>query len=382
LKLRLLKFDTINPEIYLQKKINENPELIRGMDRKELLEWIISLRSNFSDFYTFYLNKHGWEAEEFFITDSYLQKTAEELYGKKINFLKTQDKLKDLIHPVKGRRKLNVISDYIEHYKPDVILVREQTGIPSELWKYSSKHSLIVSRLAAPMPYKWAPSDFDLILTSTEVYKNFFEINNVRSIINDNGFDVRILQELLQSTKKYDATFVGGIGNRFWKKRTNLIEAISEMDNFKWWGYNGDVYPKEHQITKKWQGITSGIDMLQIYKDSKIVLNDYGEVAHGEGVNQRIFEVMGVGTLLLTRESETLTKKYPQNIFVTFTDIEDCKNKIRYYLENENEREDIARRGQNFILENYNYHSLMKILSENLKESYYRKFEPEHNLKI
>ncbi|HQY21449.1 MAG TPA: glycosyltransferase, partial [Ignavibacteria bacterium] len=63
-------------------------------------------------------------------------------------------------------------------------------------------------------------------------------------------------------------------------------------------------------------------------------------------------------------------------------DIEECKNKIIYYLENENEREDIARRGQNFILENYNYHSLMKILSENLKESYYRKFEPEHNLKI
>lgn len=378
MKLRLLKFDTINPEVYLRDKINENMDAVESMNRKELLEWIISQRANFSDFYTYNLRSHGWDAEEFIITDKYLEKTADELYGNKIRFIKTQDKIKDFLRPTKHRMKLNIITDYIRSYKPDVILVREQSGVPSDLWKNCTKHSLIVSRLAAPMPYKWAPSDFDVILTSTELYKNFFEINNVRSYINDNGFDVRILNELKNNEKKYDATFVGGLGNRFWKSRTKLIDSISKMDNFKWWGYNGDEFPEDHSLKSTWQGITSGLEMLQIYKDSKIVINDYGEIAHGEGVNQRIFEVMGVGTLLLTRDSEKLQSKYPSDIFVTFTDDNDCRIKINYYLEHETEREEIARRGQEFILENYNYDKLMKNLSDLLKDNYYKKFEPEH----
>ncbi|MBS1517259.1 MAG: glycosyltransferase family 1 protein [Bacteroidetes bacterium] len=382
MKLRLLKFDTINPELYLQKKIEGNKSNVEKMNRAELLEWIISLRSNFSDFYTYNLRQNGWEAEEFFITDTYLEKTAEELYGSKLGIINTKDRIKDLVRPIKGRRKMNIISDYIKQYKPDVILVREQTGIPSDIWRDSSKLSLIVSRLAAPLPYRWAPSDWDLILTSTEIYRSFFEINNVKSIINHNGFDTRILDELKNNGKKYDVTFVGGLGKRFWIKRTALIESVSEMDNFKWWGYNGDEFPRDHSLHKSWQGITSGLEMLQIYRDSKIVLNDYGEIANGEGVNQRIFEVMGVGSLLLTRETENLKKNYPDNIFVTFSDTEDCKRKINYYLQNVKEREEIAERGQKYIIENYNYLDLMKDLGDTLRSSYFNKFEPELQNKI
>ncbi|MBK8982183.1 MAG: glycosyltransferase family 1 protein [Ignavibacteria bacterium] len=377
MKLRLLKFDTINPEAYLKTKIVTNKDEIEKMGRKETLDWIISLRSNFSDFYTYYFRKHGWEAEEFFVTDIYLKKVADELYGNKLGIINSTDRIKNLIRPVKNRRKLNVISDYIKLYKPDVIFVREQTGIPSDLWKNSGKHSLIVSRLAAPLPYKWAPSDWDLILTSTMVYKKFFEINNVNSIINHNGFDFRILDELKAGEKKFDVTFIGGVGKRFWKKRTKLIEKLSEMENFKWWGYIEDEFPKDSLIIKAWQGITSGLDMLQIYKDSKIVVNDYVDMADGEGVNQRIFEVMGVGSLLLTRESETLKRNFPENVFATFGSDEDCKERIKYFLSNDAEREEIAKKGQEYIKSNYNYDNLMKDLSGLLRESYFTKFEPE-----
>lgn len=65
MKLRLLKFDTINPQIYLDKKIEENKELIEKMSRKELLDWIISTRGNFSDFYTYNLSKLGWRQKSF-----------------------------------------------------------------------------------------------------------------------------------------------------------------------------------------------------------------------------------------------------------------------------------------------------------------------------
>ncbi|MEO8664949.1 MAG: hypothetical protein ABI462_05575, partial [Ignavibacteria bacterium] len=63
MSLRLLKFDSINPQIYIIKEIEKNLEKFRMMKRAEFLEWIISTRGNFSDFYTYNLRPLGWETE-------------------------------------------------------------------------------------------------------------------------------------------------------------------------------------------------------------------------------------------------------------------------------------------------------------------------------
>lgn len=375
MKLRLLKFDTINPQIYLDKKIEEHKELIGKMSRKDLLEWIISTRGNFSDFYTYNLKKLGWETEEFFTNDHYIDKVADEVYGSGKKYRYFVQSIRNKIKPVKDRIKLNVIHAYVEKYKPDVILVREQTGIPSYFWKSFDSSTLLVSRLAAPVPRHWYPSDWDLILSSTEAYKTFFELNGVPTYINQNGFDERVLAELKDEGKKYEVTFAGGLGDRYWIKRTKCFEFVAENLDFKWWGYNYNKKSAENHLNKTWQGLTSGLEMLQIYKNSKIVLNDYGEIAGGVGVNQRLFETLGVGTFLLTRYSENLVKQYPANIFMTFKDEKDCVDKAKYFLSNGKEREEIALAGQKFVLENFNYHILMKDLNEVLKESYEKKFK-------
>jgi len=114
--------------------------------------------------------------------------------------------------------------------------------------------------------------------------------------------------------------------------------------------------------------------MLRIYKKSRIVFNDYGEIAENTGVNQRLFEVLGLGTFLLTREAVNFRKSFPENIFVTFRDEKDCLDKINYFLKNEKEREEIASAGQKYILENYRYEDLMKNIDVILKNSYRKKF--------
>lgn len=375
MKLRLLKFDTINPQIYLDKKIEENKEVIDGMNRKELLDWIISTRGNFSDFYTYNLNKLGWEAEEFFTNDYYIDKVADEVYGSSKKYKYFVQSVRNKIKPVKDRNKLNVIYTYVEKYKPDVILVREQTGIPSHFWRSFGSNTLLVSRLAAPIPRHWYPSDWDLILSSTQAYKIFFELNGVETYINQNGFDTRILSELKNEGKIYESTFVGGLGDRYWIKRTKCFEYFAANIDFKWWGYNYNKNSDDSNLNKTWQGLTSGLEMLQIYKNSKIVLNDYGEIAGGVGVNQRLFEALGVGTFLLTRFSENLIKRYPPDIFITFQDEKDCVDKAKYFLAHDKEREEIAAAGQKYIIENYNYEVLMKELDAVLKESYVKKFK-------
>jgi hypothetical protein len=347
------------------------------MSRKEFLAWIISLRANFSDFYTYNLRNIGWDAEEFIVTGCYIDKVEDELYGNAKNIVKLKSNLINRLRPVKDRRKLNIIKGYIDHYRPDVILVREQIGIPSEFWKSFSDKSLIVSRLAAPVPRFWSPADFDMILTSTEIYRQFFELNNVTSYINSNGFDERVLGELKPGDKKYNAVFVGGLGDKFWQARTKCFRYLAENIEMKWWGYNEEIFSESDPVRRSHQGITAGIEMLQIFKTSKIVFNDYGEIAAGMGVNQRIFEVLGVGSFLLTRKADNLDKSFPKDVFGTFVDEKDCLDKIKYFLKNEKEREEMAKAGQDFILNNFNYKDLSTELDRILKGKYKSKFNKD-----
>ena len=169
-KLRLLKFDTIHPQEFLKIKKEKWSDL-ETVPRKEYLERLIALRSNFSDFYTYNLPADQWEAEEFISNDDdYVSRVGKETPGFTIN--------KEFIKDVLLRRgdRLRIIERYINKYKPDIIFSREHSGIPSSFWQRFRKHTLIVARLAAPMPHMWHPNDFDLIYTSTEEFRIFFSI--------------------------------------------------------------------------------------------------------------------------------------------------------------------------------------------------------------
>lgn len=374
MKLRLLKFDTINPELYLTEKINKNLPQVKEMNRKEFLEWSISLRSNFSDFYTYNLNKLGWEAEEFLINDHYIDKVADELYGKSKKIKIFKESVKNIISPVRDRIKLNIILDYVRKFKPDVIFVREISGLPSNLWESFKSKVLLVNRIATIVPRHWSIRDWDLIFTSTKTYKTFFELNKIDSFINANGFDERVLKELENRDKIYDVTFVGCMSKKYWEERIKITEYISDNVNFKWWGIKGSDFSSDSPVNKSYQGITSGLEMLQIYKQSKIIFNDYPAISEGSGVNQRMFEAMGSGSLLLTKEAENLKRVFPGELYVTYKDEKDCLDKINYYLKNDIEREKIASAGQKFVLDNYNYEKLMIEADKILRESYFKKF--------
>ena len=81
-------------------------------------------------------------------------------------------------------------------------------------------------------------------------------------------------------------------------------------------------------------------------RKSKISLNF---PAGPDGYDQckgRVWEILATKTLLLERANEA-TKNYlkPNVHYVEFTNEQDLKEKIAYYLENDKEREDIAQKG-------------------------------------
>jgi hypothetical protein len=371
---KLLKFDIIHPTTFLEKKKEEWDDLDE-LSVTEYRERLIALRSNYSDFYTHYLNELGWEAEEFFLLDdTYINKLGKELLGPRYFTEKVKIKIKNRIRPRPKRWEGRVIQAYIKEFKPDVIFVRSQP-MPSKFWQQFRDQSMLVARLSARMPHHWHPHHWDLIYTDLESFKDFFEVHNVPSKLNKQGFDPRVSADLKSHNKKHDVTFVGGMGTENFSRRTQLFEKIASEVDFKWWGYwwkyggwgSLDDFPN---LKRSFQGPTSGLDMYQIYKDTRVVLNDYVDIDIKDsiGYNQRMFEVMGVGSFMLTRQADNFEEQFPDDIFATFSDAEDCIDKIKYHLEHEEERKEIGRNARTYVTEHYNYSDIVDEFDKDLRK--------------
>ncbi len=372
MSIKLIKFDIIHPPDYLTK-VKGTWHDIDKLTLDEYRDRLIKLRSNYSDFYTFHLNHTGeWQAEEYFLMDDdFTKKIAEKIFGSKAGFYQIW-RGRNLPGTAMNRNRWRryVLTSYIRFVKPDVIFVRSQP-IESKFWEWFRFESLLVSRLSARLPFNWHPNHWHLIYTDQPDFKTFFELHGVKTILNKQGFDERIISELKIREKLYNTVFIGGLGTQNFSKRTDLFNAVAEKVDLTWWGYwwhNDPIKLEEFpELEKRFRGAVSGLEMFQIYKDSKIVINDYVDTANGIGFNQRMFELMGCGVFMLTRDAPNFESTFPKGLFATFENAEDLIKKVDYYLTHEGEREAIAKKGQRYVLEHYNYKDIALQFAKDLK---------------
>jgi len=131
----------------------------------------------------------------------------------------------------------------------------------------------------------------------------------------------------------YDVSFVG----RCYGKRKSFIDVLKKrginIATFGLgWGNGGRV---------------SQADLIRIYNESKIILNiSFASEGDKIQIKGRDFEATACGSLLLTQDTKEIAKYFvPNEEIVTYRDINDASEKIKYFLENEDERERIARKG-------------------------------------
>lgn len=372
-RYRLLKFDVVHPMSYLHSK-QEAWDDLNELSQEEYRTRLNRLRSNYSDYYTYHLDDEVWEAEEYYLLDPvYTRKVARELHGMQRWGRRLITNLKTRIRPSAGEWSTQVVEDYIRAYEPDVLFPRSQP-LPSSFWQQFRDDCLLVARLSARMPKNWHPEHFDVLYTDHPVFRDFFELHDVPTYINDQGFDERILSEVEDNGRPRDVTFVGGLGTHNFSRRTELLERVAaEIPSFKWWGYWwpswDDSQPTEDfpNLQRTFQGPTSGVEMFQIYRDSKVVLNDYVDTADGLGVNQRMYEVLGVGAFMLTREAPNFDEDFPTRPFETFENAGECLDKIQYFLEHGTERQQIAEEGQEYVLKHFNYSDIIREFDHTLR---------------
>lgn len=140
----------------------------------------------------------------------------------------------------------------------------------------------------------------------------------------------RLLEPVPSDKCKYDIVFVGSShGNR--KK---MIEQIKDNGlQVECFGYG---WPN---------GPVNDIEMIDVINSSRICLN----FANSRGENQikaRLFEVPGAGGFLLTEYTEGIEKFYHlDREIVAFNSVTELVKKANYYINKEDERDNIAMAG-------------------------------------
>jgi len=164
------------------------------------------------------------------------------------------------------------------------------------------------------------------------------------------GFSSSILELIKQESKKWDFIFTGHAMQIHQKRNKFLIDLAKvytkrhDIVSAYFIGSDTNVLPPDLPILTarpRW-----GIEMYQEIQRARIVLNADIDIADEAG-NFRLFEVTGIGSFLLTEYHPNIDQLFKPGVEIeTFRDSNELIAKVRYYLDHPNERERIARRGQ------------------------------------
>ena len=164
-----------------------------------------------------------------------------------------------------------------------------------------------------------------------------------------------------------DIVFIGTCQNMTNPRRREILRSLSDLD-LKIWGQGWEAL-KRSNLRKRTMGRpVYGEEMVKVLNASRIAIN----IHHGQsvtGVNMRTFETPACGCFLLTDEIAELSKFFkPDEEVVCYKHVSDLREKLVYYLEHPDEREEIARKGQEKARENHTYIQRMRRLFEIVAE--------------
>jgi spore maturation protein CgeB len=259
---------------------------------------------------------------------------------------------KDWIYPV--------LMAQIKAYRPDVIHFQDPGATPAAFLKEVRPYvRLITGQIASPIP-PWADfRPYDLMLSSFPHFVERFSQLGLRSAYFRLGFEPRVLQ-YLERTETNEVVFIGGV-SRAHAERIQFLEQVAQRVPVKWWGYGVDKLSPGSPLRASFQGTAWALDMYEKLFNARIALNHHISVSENYANNMRLYEATGVGSLLLTDDKDNLCDLFePGKEIVAYHTAEECVTLIHYYLEHEDERQAIARAGQQHTLREHTYYHRMQ----------------------
>lgn len=264
-------------------------------------------------------------------------------------------------------------------------------------------------KLTVPQILKKLGKLFDIILTYETKYSRFFEglgeiINtpkvhiqidysapiknlkafcfyeNIDKYLNQNKYDLifafvnRTVEDLktnLKMEKVYFLPFCVDI-NKY--RNLDLKKDIDVMAVF---ASSPIIYPTRKGILKLVRKLNIKSFTERVIQNNYIkVINRSKIFVHGNNrtgdLNMKYSEILACGTLFLTDKPRDFEKEgfVDGKHLVLYENLEDLENKIKYYLEHDAEREQIAKQGMKFVRENHNCAVRVKQFTEIVRKEF------------
>ncbi|BFM39485.1 glycosyltransferase [Synechocystis sp. LKSZ1] len=113
-----------------------------------------------------------------------------------------------------------------------------------------------------------------------------------------------------------------------------------------------------------------GLEMYQQLAKSKLAFNNHINISLQSASNMRLFEATGVGTCLITDWKDNLTELFESDReVVTYRNVEECIEKVKWLLENDDARQAIAEAGQKRTLKDHTFSQRAIQLDEIIRKS-------------
>lgn len=128
---------------------------------------------------------------------------------------------------------------------------------------------------------------------------------------------------------------------------------------------------KDKAFGNTYPGGLIGKELIGFIAASKIGLNFENDLmAKIElGFSDRVIKTMSAGTLCLTHEIPGIEQLFiPEKHLVTYKNYVDLLEKITYYISHDDEREQIAKAGQELVLREYNIDKVVGIYLEEIRK--------------
>jgi len=250
-------------------------------------------------------------------------------------------------------------------FDPDVVYLQNLVALAPATLRRLRRNHLVVGQIASELPDPGHLRLYDLVLTSLPHFVDRLRGLGVRSEYLRIAFDARVLDRLGERRPAAGAVFVGSLA-RFQHGRGNeVLEQAAALAPVAFYGPGADDWPADSPIRREYRGEAWGLDMYRVLAGASIALNRHIGVAEEFANNMRLYEATGVRTLLLTDAKRNLHELFePDAEVVTYASAQEAADKIRYYLEHEDERTAIARAGQARTLAEHTYAHRMRELEQ------------------
>ena len=179
---------------------------------------------------------------------------------------------------------------------------------------------------------------------------------------------------LLNSTESYIPMFEGLVNKSYWFPNSYPDDLIysTNIDKTIDIGFCGNLINRGHLINHldkyniKKDIFVIGDDMVNSINSYKIHFN----CNISNDINYRTFETTGCGTFLLTNYTPGLEKLFEiGKEIVVYDSVEDLDNKTKYYLDNPEERNKIAKAGHERAKKDHTYYERAKKLIDIINEN-------------